>query len=129
MNRNEFLEAARAAKIPPVAYSADDGDGWDTFGIGQRLTGWELYYSERGARRTIRFLDSESKAFDALYRELISAFTHHFPATEHRDGREFRLLSCPGCHRCLRLLSGDAVLRVRCPDCHATFILHPTQMA
>ena len=129
MDRNEFLEAAQAAKIPSLAYSADDGDGWDTLGIGQRRTGWELYYSERGERRTIRFIYSESEAFDALYRELISVLTHHIPEIEHRDGRESRLLSCPDCHCCLRLPTGDTVLRVRCPNCHAAFILHPPQTA
>ena len=71
MNINQLKEKLDKAGIKPNRYSFDKEYPNESMCLNNLNGKWEVYYSEKGQKSSLKSFDSESEACDYLYNLLI----------------------------------------------------------
>jgi len=72
MNIHQLELKLKSENFPVHAYSLNGGYPNEAFCIGQNNGKWEVYYSERGNKSSLKIFDTEEEACVCLYNWLVS---------------------------------------------------------
>lgn len=70
MTKSELLARLQEEGIPADSYSLEGGLPNDKLCIEKTCLGWEVYYSERGARYQVEVFPTPEEAHQNLYKRL-----------------------------------------------------------
>lgn len=70
MTSDEFLEAAKAGRINPNAFSLT-GDGTECYVLKQQQGWFEVFYAERGLETSLHYFPDQSSALEYLLCQLL----------------------------------------------------------
>ena len=73
MNIRELKARLIEKRIPTEYYSLDGGYPNEAYCIGNTKNKWEVYYSERGNKSSLKMFDAEEDACNYFYNWLFSA--------------------------------------------------------
>lgn len=72
MNVEELRAKLRAMGVSRDRYSVDGGLPWDATGMESLPDGgWRVYFSERGAKYTVKVFETEAEACDFMLAEVL----------------------------------------------------------
>lgn len=72
MTVSDLQAALRRERVSEAAYSLHGGLPNEAYCLGQTPDGWEVYYSERGGKTSLRVFLDEHLACDEFFRRVLS---------------------------------------------------------
>lgn len=72
MKKNELERKLVAENINPYSYSLEGGLPNEAFCLGKYGESWEVYYSEKGSKTSLKTFMTEDEACDYLYNWIIN---------------------------------------------------------